>query len=351
MRSMLWEFASRWRPRRWPLLGVVPLLATAALVAGCGDDDSDSPSGDAAAGTEGKSVFVVSCAPRDPYCATYNEVLQRELEERGIEVQLATNAKDSAQELQQIGEAISQQPDLIINLPTDSFAVAQAYARARQAGIPVIATVNPVSPEALEQVTSQVYADNEAMGRIAAEHIKAGLEAQGKDEANVISITGNAASLTTTQRQEAFEEELASTPGLDLVAVEDGNWDPIQTQRIASQLFAAHEGEGGIQAAFGMSGLQATGIIRAARQAGLPVGVENDGLIVAGSNCGPVSIEAIEDGTLYGDASETPSGDAEAVLPYVEQVLSGEELEKSIATPIEPITEQNIEEWAEPCTY
>jgi ABC-type sugar transport system substrate-binding protein len=138
---------------------------------------------------------------------------------------------------------------------------------------------------------------------------------------------------------------------LNLVAVEDGNWDPIETQTIASQLLAATQGKGGIQGAYGMSGLQATGIIRAAEQAGLPVGVENKGLVVSGSNCGPVSIKAIQDGLLFGDASETPSGDAEAVLPYVEQVLNGEEIEKSIATPIEAITQANLDEWRKPCTY
>jgi ABC-type sugar transport system substrate-binding protein len=348
---MLWDLGSHWRRHRLALSGALLLVGAALVLAACGGDDDDD-SGAAASGSfEGKRVFVVSCAPRDPYCATYNSVLQDALEAKGIEVNLATNAKDSALEQQQLSQAISQQPDLILNLPTDSSAIAQPYAQAKQAGIPVIATVNPISEEALANATAQVYADNEAMGSAAAENIVAGLTEIGKDSGNVISITGNAASLTTTQRQDAFEAKLAETPGLELVAVEDGNWDPIQTQRVASQLFASYEDQGGIQAAYGMSGLQATAIIRAAQQAGLPVGVKSDGMIVSGSNCGPVSVKSIQDGVLFGDASETPSGDAEAVLPYVDEVLSGEDIEKSVATPIEPITQANVDQWVKPCTY
>jgi ABC-type sugar transport system substrate-binding protein len=349
---MLWNLGSEGK-RRPALMGAL-LVAAVALAAGCGsDDDSDSGSDTgSSASFDGKRVSIVSCAASDPYCATYNKVLQDALEERGMEVQLATNAKDSALEQQQLQQAVSQQPDLILNLPTDSSAIAQPYAQAKQAGIPVIATVNPISPEALENATAEVYADNQAMGEIAADNIIGGLDELGETSGYVISITGNAASLTTTQRQDAFEEKLAAeAPELNLVAVEDGNWDPIETQTIASQLLAANQGKGGIQGAYGMSGLQATGIIRAAEQAGLPVGVENKGLVVSGSNCGPVSIKAIQDGLLFGDASETPSGDAEAVLPYVEQVLNGEEIEKSIATPIEAITQANLDEWRKPCTY
>jgi ribose transport system substrate-binding protein len=216
----------------------------------------------------------------------------------------------------------------------------------------VIATVNPISPEALANATSQVYANNEQMGQAAADNIIAGMKAIGKTSGNIISITGNAASLTTTQREEAFEAKLQSeAPGLKLVSVEDGNWDPIKTQTIAQQLFAANQSKGGVQGAYGMSGLQATGIIRAADQAGLPVGVKAKGLIVSGSNCGPVSVKSIQDGILYGDASETPSGDANAVVPFAVKALNGESIPHSVATPIEAITEANVAKWMKPCTY
>jgi ribose transport system substrate-binding protein len=350
---MHWDLVSPRKRRGLALSGALFVVAAMA-VAGCGgsDDGSDSSGGGASADLTGKSVFIVSCAPSDPYCATYNKVLQDELKAKGIEVHLATNPKDSALEQQELQQAISQQPDLIINLPTDSSAIAQPYAQAKQAGIPVIATVNPISPDALKSATSQVYANNKQMGEAAADNIIAGLKQIGETKGNVISITGNAASLTTTQREDAFEAKLKSeAPDLKLVAVEDGNWDPIKTQTIASQLFAANQSKGGIQAAYGMSGLQATGIIRAADQAGLPVGVKKKGLIVSGSNCGPVSVKSIQDSILYGDASETPSGDAKAVLPYAYKVLSGETIPQSVATPIDPITSANVDEWVKPCTY
>lgn len=302
------------------------------------------------ANIEGKSVFVVSCAPSDPYCATFNEDLQKGLEAGGASVNLVTNPKNSALEEQELVQAISQQPDLIVNLPTDSLAVAQGYAKAKAAGIPVISAVNPVSEQAAESVTSQIYDNNQDMGRAAAENIQAGLKEIGAKKANVISITGNAESATTVEREEAFEKQLESTPQFKIVAVEDGKFDPIKTQEIASQLFASNQA-GGIQAAYGMTGLQAVGIARAAKQAGLPVGVANKGIIISGSNCGPDSIKAIESGELYGDASETPSGDAEAVLPWAVKVLEGQEIPKVVKIPQEAITKANVAEHAEACNY
>lgn len=351
------------------LLAIGVLAMTTALVlSACGSSDSSGSSessassgegtteeasggGEATGDVSGKSVFVVSCAPSDPYCATYNTLLQEGLEAEGVSVNTVTNPKDSALEEQQLVQAISQQPDLIINLPTDSEAVAQGYTKAQQAGIPVISTVNPVSPQAAEVVTSQVYDNNQDMGKAAAENIQNGLKEAGVKSGNVIAITGNAASATTQERLTAFEEQMATTPEYKLVETQDGNWDPIQTQEIASQLFAANEGKGGIQAAYGMSGLQAEGIIRAAKQAGLPVGVAKKGLIVSGSNCGPVSVKSIAAGEMYGDASETPSGDVEAVLPYAFKLLAGESIPKVVKVPAEPITKANVEEWKEACTY
>ena len=299
----------------------------------------------------GKHVFVVTCAPTDPYCASYNSLLKKGLEAKGVKVTLVTNAKDSALEEQQLTQAISQRPDLIINLPTDSLAVAQGYSKAKQAGIPVISTVNPVSPAAAKVVTSQVYDNNEDMGTAAAQNIVAGLKASGQSKANVIAITGNAASDTTQQRLNAFKAELAKTPEFKLVATQDGNWDPIKTQKIASQLFAAQQGKGGIQGAYGMSGLQAVGILRAAQQAGLPVGVAKKGVIISGSNCGPVSVKAIQAGHLYGDATETPSGDVDAVLPYALKILSGQTIPPVVKVPEKAITKTNVATYVKPCTY
>ena len=312
---------------------------------------SEEASSEGGGNVEGKHAFIVSCAPSDPYCATFNSDLEKGLEAEGVEVNLVTNAKNSALEEQELVQAISQQPDIIINLPTDSLAVAQGYAKAKAAGIPVIAAVNPVSPQAAESVTSQVYDNNQDMGRAAAENIQAGLKEIGAKKANVISITGNKESSTTVEREEAFEEQLESTPQFKIVAVEDGKFDPIKTQEIASQLFASNQGGEGIQAAYGMTGLQAVGIARAAKQAGLPVGVAEKGIIISGSNCGPDSIKAIESGELYGDASETPSGDAEAVLPWALKVLEGQEIPAVVKIPQEAITKANVAEHAEACNY
>ena len=197
-------------------------------VGACGSSNSKSSisasGASSSGGVAGKHVFVVSRSPADPYCASYNSILEKDLRAKGLQVNLVTNPKSSGLEEQELAQGISQNPNVIVNLPTDSFAVAAGYSKARSANIPVISTVNPVSPTAASVTTSQVYDNNYEIGRIAAQNIQAGLAKRGLKTANVIAITGNAASLTTTQRVTVFKAQLAKTPQYRLVAVQDGNW-------------------------------------------------------------------------------------------------------------------------------
>ena len=105
--------------------------------------------------------------------------------------------------------------------------------------------------------------------------------------------------------------------------VQDGNWDPALTGKIATQLFAKY-GCSGVQGAYGMADYMALAIIASAKQAGCEVGGK-DGLIVTGSNCFKAGIESIKAGALYGTATEDPGTIAEQTADYVERFFSGEE--------------------------
>lgn len=346
--------------------GAAAVCALALAAAGCGSSDSSDSSGSggsssapattAAGGASGggdasgKKVVLLSCAASNPWCKTFNDNIVDGVEGAGAKVTLLENNFDAAVQVQQFGQAISQKPDLILLEATDTKSMVPSINRAKAAGVPVINLDGRAEPAVESALASNVLADNVLLGRFAAENVIDGLRAAGHDRANVAVITGTKASYITQDRMKGFDEVMATAPEYRVVAVEDGNWDAVRSGKIAQELFAKFRSQGGIQAAFGMADYQAIPIIQAAKQAGLPVGLEERGLIVTGSNCTKAGIEAIRRGEMFGTATEDPVNQGKDTAEWAVKFLQGEELEPTILTPQARVTRETVEEHAEDCS-
>ena len=195
---------------------------------------------------------------------------------------------------------------------------------------------------------SSLEADNYKQGQFAAQNIVEGLQKQGRKSGNVIALTGTAATNTVQDRMKGFNEVLAKTPQFKLVATEDANWDQTKTAQLAQQLFAKYKSQGGIQGAYGMAAHQAAGIIQAAKQAGLALGGA-DGLIVTGSNCYKIGIDAIKAGTQYGTATQAPGTEGAWAAGYVAKFLDGEDIPKRVLNNEDRVTKENVAQFEEEC--
>ncbi|GAA1904368.1 D-ribose ABC transporter substrate-binding protein [Nocardioides lentus] len=325
-------------------LAITVLVGTTAA---CGSDaGADTADGE----VEGKTVALVACGDVNPWCAVYNKTIVEGLEAEGVTVEYLQDPFDVALQIQNLNSAIASRPDLILNFPTDDQSVVPSLQQAKSQGVPVIIAGSTPAPEAEDLVASTINADQAALGTYAAQNIVEGLQARGLDEGKVIAIAGSDTTATSGERMEAFEEELAKTPEYELVEVRNGNWDPALTGRIASQLFAQYESQGGIQAAYGMADYQANAIIQSAQQAGLPLGVEDDGLIVTGSNCFKVGVDNIRSGAQYGTATQTPTAEGEYVVEHTLAFLRGEEIDEVNLNSEDRVTADNLDEFADVCS-
>ena len=72
-----------------------------------------------------------------------------------------------------------------------------------------------------------------------------------------------------------------------------------------------------------MADNMAVGIIQGAKQAGMKVGVAKKGLIVTGSNCLAVGINAIKAGEEYGTGTQAPQVEAALAVKVAAQILNG----------------------------
>ncbi len=330
----------------------VAALGCAALVAaGCGSSEQADTGGGgstqaqtraAAESVAGKKVVLVTPSDINPWMKTYATHIQQGLEAEGVKVTRLQDPYDPTKNVQNLNLAISQRPDLVLEVPIDDKAIIPSLHRAQQAKVPVINLNGPPAPGAEELLAGSYEADHEALGRYAAQNIVEGLQKEGKEEANVIAITGNAASGQVPVRMAAFKKELAKHPGYKLVAVEDGNWDLATAAKLAQQLFAKYRSQGGIQAAYGMADNMALGIVQAAKQAGIPVGVKHDGLVVTGSNCFEVGLQAIEAGQMYGTATQAPAEQGDFSAKHALDYLRGVEQEPRIFAPEHRVTAETL---------
>lgn len=315
------------------------LATTATLSIGAARADAD---------LTGKRVIFVACGPSNPWCKTFNDRVVSLLKDAKADVKVLENDLDPVQVNQQMAQAVAEAPDLVIVLPADDKSLVAAVKKAKAAGINVMYLDSPAGPEILDDIAVNVAADNYALGKFAGENIIEALKAQGKTEANVISITGSAGTAMVSERQRGFVEALAATPEYKIVETQATNWDPVESGRIAQQLFAKYANQGGIQAVRADADYMAIPVIEAARQAGLKVGGA-DGVIVSGSTCTPEGIAAIKSGDMIGTATADAWTQGLATAGTAIKFLSGETVEKVVFVPEFRVTAQNVGEYEEVC--
>jgi ABC-type sugar transport system substrate-binding protein len=319
---------------------VVVLSLTVAVCA-----SSASPS--AAKPLAGKTVTIVSVPNSNPWGAVYNTTIKNYLGGLGAKVNLLGSAEPAAQ-VQLLNTAVAQHPDLIFLEALDSKAVAPAIAKAKAQGVMILNTDGPVD-KSVASGLHQVLSDNYSLGRFAAMNLVEGLKQEHKKSASIGVIEGTAAMLVTQDRMRGYNDVMKKYPQYKTVSVQDGNWDPVLSGRIATQMFAKY-GKNGLQAMYGMADYMAVPIVTAAKQAGITIGVKKNGLIITGSNCFKIGIDAIKAGELFGTATEDPGTLSALAAKYGANLLQGKKLPLTQTVPEYRITAKTLPKYAAQCS-
>lgn len=355
---MVHNVAERVLRARVRLAGILVLgVALGLLAAGCGSSDSssnDGGSGTTSAGTasvKGKSVVLVDCSDQIPWCHAYNETIAAGLDRAGVKLTTLTDPFDPAVQDQHMNQAIAQHPDAIILLASNSSSIIPAINRAKSAGIPVINTDAPLAEGGLDAAAFEVIADHEAMGRYAAEGLVDGLQREGVSSGNVFVAAGALAAPPAQARLIGFKQVMKRSPQYRIVSVQDTSWDQTKAAQAATQIIAQYRGQGGIQGAYGMNDLLALGVVKAAQQAGVEVGVENRGIVVVGGNCLAPGVPAVRQGLLHTSGTQTPTTQGAVVVEHLLEFLAGKQQQKTITVPEYKITRENLDQYAKECTF
>jgi ribose transport system substrate-binding protein len=300
---------------------------------------------------KGKKVGVIICTSANPFCAAWTNALKAGLQKQGASVEVLPSNFDPATDAENMNRLIAQKVNLIIMAPASATAIIPSIVRAKAAGIKIEVALGSLTPAGAKLVTASVLTHDSALGKFAAENVVAGLQAEGKTSGNVIALTGTATQLNVTDRMAAFNAYMKKYPQYKIVSVEDAQWDQATSETDTQQLLSKYASQGGIQAAYGMADNQAVGIIQGAQQAGVAVGVKSKGLVVVGSNCLSVGIQAIKAGTEYGTGTQAPGVEAAAAVKVAATILEGGKAPKLTYVTEARITPANVKQYAKQCTY
>lgn len=289
----------------------------------------------------GAKAAIVMHYGGDDWSRAQINALETRFKEMGIEVIATTDADfDPGKQVSDIETVLAQKPDIIVSIPTDPVATADAYKKAAEAGVKLVFMDNV--PEGFEQgkdYTSVVSADNYGNGVASAHLMASNLGGEGK----IGAIYHAADFFVTQQRYDAFKKTIEEEyPNIEIVA-DQGIGGPDfagQAEEAASAMLTANADLKGIWAVWDVP---AEGVLAGARTAG-----RND-LTVATMDLGtPMAIELASGGMVKGLGAQRPYEQGVTEANLAGYALLDKQSPPYVALPALPVTSENVmDAWKE----
>lgn len=263
--------------------------------------------------------------------------LKEQFGKMGIRVIATTDANFKPEtQVANIETVLAQKPNIIVSLPSDPSATADAFKRAAAQGVKLVFMDNV--PQGFKQGTdyvSVVSADNYGNGVVSAHLMAEQLGGQGK-----IGVVYHAADFfVTRQRYDAFKKTIQDNyPNIQIVG-EQGIGGPDfsgEADRVASAMLTKHPDLKGIWAVWDVP---AEGVMSAIRTAG------RDDVVVTTIDLGKtVAVELAQGGIIKGVGAQRPfdQGVTEAMLAGY--ALIGKQAPPYVALNALPVTQQNVKQ-------
>lgn len=134
----------------------------------------------------------------------------------GVELVVLDGNCDVAKQSNDVDDLLSRGVDAVILSPVESAGLAPAAGRVVAAGVPLVVLDRDVPAEK----TVFIGQSNVDMARDTAERMVEDLGGEGR----IVEITGLSGSSAATDRSEGLRQALEDAPGIEVVAVGDGEW-------------------------------------------------------------------------------------------------------------------------------
>lgn len=257
--------------------------------------------------------------------------LEDTFEKFGIKIVGTTDANFSAeQQVSDLETLTALNPDVMISIPTDATATADAFRRVSDRGIKLVFMDNvPDNFVAGENYVGSVSADNYGNGVIAAELIGDKLEGKGK----IGIVYYDVDYFVTNQRLEAFEKTIAEEyPDIEVIA-KTGFSDVNQSTEVADAMLTQNPD---LEAIFAIWDIPTEGVLSALTSAG-----RND-VYVSTIDLGDNIAKEIAQGTVLGVGAQLPYDQGVAEATMAAYALLGKETPSYVAVPATRVERNTI---------
>ncbi|GHJ37244.1 substrate-binding domain-containing protein [Streptomyces sp. TS71-3] len=287
-------------------LAVVSTLTLAGCSRGSGGSPDSTSGGKGAA--RPKNATMIMSTLNNPFFISVKNGAQAEAKKLGfaLNVQNANNSDTTALNL--ATSAVSKQVGALIIDPVSTQSATSAVNQANGAKIPILGFDRRPSGGTL---ASFIGYDAIEAGRRSADALAKSLGAKGQ----VVEIQGLLGTNVAQDRSKGFEQEIAKSPGIKVVAKQAANFDRATALDTMTNILQAHPGIDGVYAA---NDEMAMGVLAALKSRGLAGKVQlvgNDGISDA--------LQAINAGQMYATNAESPYALGQQVARLTAQVLAG----------------------------
>jgi ribose transport system substrate-binding protein len=218
-------------------------------------------------------------------------------------------------QMDMLAAALAKKPAALGFAALDSQAATPLLKQAQDAGIPVIAFDSGVDSDI--PVTT-VTTDNVAAAALAADKMAELIGGAGK----VALVVHDQTSRTGIDRRDGFVNQIAAKyPDIEIVDIQYGAGDQLQSTEIAKAILAANPDLKGF---FGANEGSAIGVVNAIRETG------TQGVIVIGYDSGAAQKQAVKDGIMAGAITQSPVGMGYETVKAAIAATKGETLPKVI---------------------
>lgn len=232
-------------------------------------------------------------------------------------------------QIDMLAAALANNPAAIGFAALDSQAAIPLLRQASEAGIPVVAFDSGVDSDI--PVTTATT-DNVAAAALAADKMAELLGGSGK----VAVVAHDQTSRTGIDRRDGFLNRMAAEyPGIEVVSVQYGAGDQLQSTEVAKAILTANPDLGGM---FGTNEGSAIGVVNAVREMG------SEGVTVIGYDSGRAQTDAIRDGLMAGAITQNPVGIGYETVKAAIAAINGEELPEIIDTGFYFYDQSNIDD-------
>jgi ABC-type sugar transport system substrate-binding protein len=239
--------------------------------------------------------FVPIYEPNNPWGVTNTNDVITEAGKRGYKLVYSPFIGDVSEQIERMRALVDARVDAILLRPMDAAALAPSVVAARKACVPVFTEnrfvdSNQASPGA-DYVTG-VGADPVFQGRMVADWL---ITATG-GKATILEIEGPSGSSSAIGRKQGFDDQIATQPGMTIVASRAGDFERAKARIVARQLLSENPA---ISAIYAHADIMALGALSAVQDVGKTPGkdvtiVSIDGLKEAVQDIVEGKIAAVE---------------------------------------------------------